>query len=96
MKRTEAENIGDILRTIFDDSLYRASMTEARAAEVWKTVLGEKLAACTGRPSLKNGVMTVAVPNASLRHELWISRSRLIDLLNKSLGRDTVKDIRLI
>lgn len=66
---------------------------ETRAIALWPSVVGEPIASETSRPSIFNGKMTVYVRNASLRHELNMSRSILVGMINKTLGREVVKEL---
>lgn len=67
---------------------------EARAVAAWPEVVGEKIAACCGRPYVNNGIMTVYVRSASLRQELTMSRSILMRLLNEAAAHEAIKEIR--
>lgn len=94
MERKEAQSIGDVLRLAFQDNCMQDRLDERRAVEAWRDVVGADLAAQCMRPDVRDAVMTVGIRNASLRHELSMSRSSLVRALNARLGRPVIEDIR--
>lgn len=96
MERRETQSVGDILRLAFQENCMQERLDECRAVEIWPSVVGLDLARICRRPTVKNGIMTVGVPNASLRHELSMSRSSLRAAINDAIGSVTIKDIRFI
>lgn len=96
MKRQHPESVGDILRQVVEESNMTARLDECRAVELWPLIVGERLTSCTGRPSVRNGLMTVSVPAAPLRNELHLCRSGLVQAINDAVGRPAIRDIRFI
>lgn len=96
MKRVEAEALGDVLRRAIDEDNLTVKMQETRAISLWPTIVGKDMAARTTRPEVRRGVMYIGVPNASLRSELSMSRSKILNIMNKALHEEVIKDIRFI
>lgn len=94
MKRLEPESVGDVLRQALDRQNMSEKLRETRACVLWVRIVGPQLAQITGKPSVKNGIMTVGVPNAALRSELMMVRSQMIGQINSILGFETITDIR--
>lgn len=70
MERKESQSIGDVLRIAFQENCMQDRLDEMKAINLWPAVIGMENAAACRRPTVYDGVMTVGVPNASLRHEL--------------------------
>ena len=96
MERTVPQSIGDILRNVFRDSCMDQRLNECKAVELWGNVIGENIASQCRKPRVENGLMTIGVVNASLRHELTMNRSAIRDSINRLIGKETLKDIRFI
>lgn len=96
MQRNEPESIGDILRLTIQEANMSQKLYECKAVETWPLIVGEGLAKKCGKPIVKNGVMSVPVGGAALRHELTMNRSSLIRLINGKVGRDVIKEMRFV
>ena len=94
MKRLDAEELGDVLRRAIEEQNMTQKLLETRACAMLPDILGRPLADMCGAPTVRAGVMYVPVPNASLRSDLMMNRSRLLGIINKTLRRDVVTDIR--
>ena len=96
MQRTEAQSIGDLLRREIEANQAAFRFDDINAINAWPVVIGEAIAARTMRPFIKNGVMTIRVAAAPLRHELNMMRSRLAAAINAHIEKEVVKELRFI
>lgn len=94
MERTDPQSIGDILRLALQENCMQDRLDECKAADLWVSVIGVDLARKCRRPIVKNGLMSVGVPNAALRNELTMNRSSLRGAINRIIGKDTITEIR--
>lgn len=94
MKRYDPESIGDVMRNLLEESSLQGRMDELKAADMWPRVVGEYIAAQTSKPYVKKGIMSIGVPNASLRQELHMNRSRLCRHINNSFGKEIITEIK--
>lgn len=94
MERKSPQSVGDVLRNLLEESSLQNRMDELRAADLWKSIVGQDIASQTSRPSVKNGLMQIGVPNASLRNELHMNRTPLRKVINKAIGKEIITDIR--
>lgn len=94
MKRHECMPIGDILRQAIDECQLTGKLDECRAVDLWPAVVGDSIASQCRRPTVSNGMMTVGVTNAALRHELSMHRSALVKTINDTLGKPVITGIR--
>lgn len=96
MKRYETESLGDILRKAIDESDRASRYSEIEAINLWPRIVGRDLANRTLRPTVRQGVMTIKVPAAALRHELNMMRTSLANAMNRELGKDVISEIKFI
>ena len=94
MQRHDPQSVGDVLRDLLEETSLQKRMEELKAADIWSKIVGKHLSELTSRPNVKDGVMSVGVPNASLRNELHMNRSRLKEIINKDLGKEIIKEIK--
>lgn len=94
MERYEPQSLGDLMRQAVEESLTTPRFDELNAIHAWPKVIGQEIAAKAGRPFIKNGVMTIRVFAAPLRHELNMMRSQIAAAINAETGKPTVKELR--
>lgn len=94
MDRKAPQSLGDVLRNLLEETSLQERMDELKAASLWEKIVGKHLAESTGKPYVKNGLMQIGVPNASLRNELNMNRSRLKQIINEHIGKETIKEIK--
>lgn len=94
MERITPQSIGDVLRLAFQENCMQDRLDECKAADHWQALIGPDLTRKCRRPTVKNGVMTVGVPNAALRNELAMNRSSLRRAINSMIGKQTITEIR--
>lgn len=93
MKRTEAKSVGNIIRELLQETNLEDEFDEQTASASWESVVGPGINKYTSSRYVKNGVLYVTITSSSLRNELMLYRSKLIDRLNESVGRRVIHDI---
>lgn len=93
MKRTEAQQVGDIINNFLREEHLEGKFDEQRALVLWGEVVGPGINRYTVRRYVQGGVMHVTISSAPLRNEMMLSRSVLIERINKAIGRDVIKEI---
>lgn len=83
-----------MLRQAIEQQGMTGRLYETRAISLWPAIAGQEIASQCGRPFVYNGIMTISVRNASLRQELNMNRSILARIVNESLGREVINDMR--
>lgn len=96
MERNEPEKVGDVLRQLLDETSLQHRMLELKAIDLWCKVAGSEIVKNCRKPLVRNGVMTVSTPHASLRQELFLNRSRLKEIINEMIGKEIIKEIKFI
>lgn len=93
MKRTEAMQIGEIIDAFVKQENLQTEMNEQLASHLWPEVVGYGINRYTISRSVQGGVMTVRLSSATLRNELMMSRSVLVDRINEAVGAKAITDI---
>lgn len=94
MERRYPQSIGDVLRMQLQQDCMQGRIDECRAADLWADIIGAHVASQCRRPNVSKGLMTIGVPNASLRNELNMSRSAIAREINRQLGRNVIIEVR--
>jgi len=70
-------------------------LEETRLIQNWPAVCGPMIASHTSGLSVRDRILFVKVDSAALRQELQYRKETLLQMLNKSAGRELIKDIVL-
>lgn len=93
MKRTEAQQVGDIINHFLKEEHLEGKFDEQRALMLWGEIVGPGINRYTVRRYVSGGVMHVTLSSAPLRNEMMLTRSSLIAKINKAIGRDVIQEI---
>ncbi|WP_026462338.1 DUF721 domain-containing protein [Adhaeribacter aquaticus] len=83
------ESIQDLLR------VYRlqGKITQTQVIQGWEGIMGRGIALKTKELYFKDQKLFVTLTSAPLKHELNMSKSKVIDLINQKVGQDYIKEI---
>ncbi|MBQ3082839.1 MAG: DUF721 domain-containing protein [Alistipes sp.] len=86
MRRTKTLLMGDLLEEFFRRPYVAAKVAEGKLPDVWREVVGNRVADDTVELRLENHILHVRMRSAVLRQELFYQRDALRDELNARLG----------
>ena len=93
MRAKNDVTIGQALDMMVDNLKLRSKLNESRIREGWVEVMGKPIAKYTSSVSLREGKLYIKIDSAALKQELNYSRGKIMDLFNKELGPNVVKDV---
>ncbi len=95
MKRTEAEQVGDIINEVFRRAGQTDNACRHRALAMWSEVVGQGVNRQTTRRYVtEQGVMHVFITSAALKSDLSFMKSQIIKNLNDFAGKpDAIVDL---
>ena len=86
---------GDAIRQVIDSLGLAEKLREQRVLSLWEKIVGKDIAAETQVEGFQWGELTVSVQNATRSHWLGFQREIIRQNLNREVGGDVVKTIRL-
>ena len=92
----DAQKIKSILGEFISKNALSDGIDTARIQENWSSIMGENISAYTKEVSLQQDVLIVKLNSSVLRQELSYGKEKIIEMINKSLGKEKIKDIRFI
>ncbi|MCM1034451.1 MAG: DUF721 domain-containing protein [Paludibacter sp.] len=96
MRRRNTESVAEVIMQFLREQGLEKPFLEHKLIEAWPRVFGPMIAKYTGTIEIKNGVLFVQIHSAALRQELFLCRFQLVQKLNKEVGAEVIKDIRLL
>ena len=97
MKRNfESKSIKNVIGNIIDSSnKLNSGLNNIKVQNLWREVMGNNVNSYTNEIVLKKNTLYVNLSSSVLRQELSFGKQKIIDLLNKELGKTVIKKIVL-
>ena len=89
-RRAEPQSLAESIEAWVKSNELGDKMLEARLTALWPTLLGPVVARHTRSISIDNKILKIRVDNAPLRHQLSMSKTRLLQIVNEQAGRQAV------
>ncbi len=89
-------NFKDLVDQLLSSPAFKARYTAARVKQSWRQLMAENAMHYTSGLRYNKGVLYVHITSAALRDELNRGKQLIIDLINKDLGENLLKDIRFL
>jgi len=72
------------------------AIAQNNALNNWKEIVGTTIAKNTEPDRVEHGVMVVKVSSPTWRQELYFQKKEIIQKINKTIGKNVIRDIRFI
>ena len=95
MKRTDIKLISDVIREHLSELDRSGKLSETRALVALDEVMGNGLAQYIDDKYIKEGILYLKTKSSSLSNEIFINKTNLIQQINKIVGSDVIKGIRV-
>ncbi len=89
----EPELVGNAIRNMLKAYHIEDKFDEANLVASWENVMGPAIAKRTSKIYIKDKKLFVYLTSAPLRHELNMSRDRILVLLTKEFGKPIVNEV---
>jgi hypothetical protein len=88
-------SVGSALAELIKEWGIQTKLLEARAVLSWKEVAGESLSRVSEPLAVKRGTLFVSIEGSVWKHQLSFLKRDIIEQLNRRVGGDVIKDIRI-
>ena len=78
------------------DQKLEQQFNEKRLIHSWREIMGEPIANRTTNIFIKEGVMVVKLNSAPLKQELNMAKDKVLELFERKLGSQVVKEVKFI
>lgn len=92
-RRAETSPLNEAIEEMLKAYKLTGKINETKVLESWNTLMGKSISARTVDLKFKYKKLYVTLNSAPLRQELAMSKSKLIDLLNKDFPEKVVEDV---
>ena len=92
-KRGEIKNISKVIKEVFSQKHFRIGIDNLKVQEAWLKTMGKNIQKYTYKVVYKKGILYLKLKSSVLKEELTFEKIKVINLLNKELGKEYIKDI---
>lgn len=94
-KRGDVKDISKIIQDVFSQKHIRVGIDNIKVIEAWEKIMGKNIQNYTYKVYYKRGILYVKSKSSVLKEELNFEKLKVIKMLNKELGKEYVKDLKL-
>ncbi len=96
MKRNKENlSIGDVLKEFVDHNKLQKGLDKVNVRDVWNSQMGPAIEKYTTAIKLQGSTLHVKLDSSVLREELGYGKEKIIQMLNKELGKDLITKLVL-
>ncbi|KOF04109.1 hypothetical protein OB69_03760 [Roseivirga seohaensis subsp. aquiponti] len=95
-RKGQPESIGDAVKEMLKSFNIEQKFHETNLINSWEQVMGVAIAKRTSKIYIKDKKLYVHLTSAPLRHELNMSKNKILVLLAKEFGSPIVNDVVLL
>ncbi len=93
MERVKTQHLGTVLRQFLREEGLETPLNEFRVVSSWNEVMGNVVSKYTKDVNIRGGILYVSIINPSLRQNLQMKRTEIIQKLNAHVGAQVVQNI---
>ena len=92
-RNSRATPLREALNQMFSEYRLSGRFNEMKLIGSWEKLMGKPIAARTSQIYIKNKTLFVKLSSAPLKKELSMSKTKILEILEKEAGKGIIKDI---
>ncbi len=95
-RKAEQSTLGEVIKDFISSrKKLQVGLNKVSARDAWHHVMGDAISKYTTEVKLDRDTLYVQLSSSVLREELSYGKVKIIDLLNKELGKELIKKLIL-
>jgi predicted nucleic acid-binding Zn ribbon protein len=92
----DAVHIGQAINKLLSSYHIKSKFDEANIVSSWERLVGKPIAKRTKKVFIKNKVLFVQIESSSMKHDISLHKSHILEIFQKEFGNDVVQEIVLM
>lgn len=92
-RKADTQPLRDSIQDLLKAYRIQGKISQAQVVAGWEKIMGKGIALKTKELYFQERKLFVTLTSAPLKHELVMSKTKVIDLINLELGHDYIKEI---
>ena len=94
MKReNDVSLLKDIINKVITNNNLTYGLDKIQIKDVWKKIAGESILRYTDEVRLQGTTLIIKINSASLKENLSLGKSKIVDQINEEFEKEVIKDI---
>jgi hypothetical protein len=94
-RKDSPQQLSEALDRFISANKLEKGLDKVNAQKAWENLMGNGVNSYTREVRLERGILYVSLSSAVLREELSHGKSKIVSMLNESLGKDLVQKVVL-
>ena len=95
MLKSNEHSLKEIINELLKEYQLNDKLRELKIIETWPKIVGSVIAKHTKAIYIREKKIYVTMDNAAIKEELFYARTKLMNLINKELAEEYIKEIIL-
>ncbi|MBC5774549.1 DUF721 domain-containing protein [Pontibacter sp. KCTC 32443] len=92
-RKAGTQTIGESIKGLLQAYRLEGKLNEVNLVQRWEEIMGKPIALKTQELYFRDSKLFVRLTSAPLKHELNMSKSKVVELLNRAAGHEVVKEV---
>ncbi len=93
MRKSNESSLKEAIEQLLDHYRLRDRLNEIRVKAAWESQMGNAICNRTSGLKIKNDTLHISITSAPLRTELSFQKTKIMEMMNKELGGEFIKDV---
>lgn len=95
MSDPNTQSLGSAIEQVLKTYNLQGKIDGIRIVQAWESVVGSMIANHTTDLYIQKDVLFVYLDSPAIRHELTFARTQIVQNLNKSVGKEVIRELIL-
>jgi hypothetical protein len=97
MRKSNEQSLKEIIGELLDNNGHaKQKIAEVNLVNDWPELVGPLIAKNTEKLYIAHEKLVLHITSAPLRHELQLSRSRIVEIVNEHARMELIKDVMIL
>ncbi len=96
MARKNEFSLSEAIDAFLDSNGIKEKALVERVIGDWERIMGKSVADNTLKVWFSNGILYVKMGHPAWKNEMMLSKTNILEMLNKELGASLIKELRLL
>ena len=94
-KRDNTQKLSSIIDKVINKNNLRHKIDQLNIIDIWRDIIGENIHTYVKEEKVKDYTLYIKLKSSVVRNEISYNKSRIIEKINKKIGKQAIKEIIL-